>query len=464
METSIKHTRAKRATLNFVGDIAGDLFGILGSHFKTEYVNDINKLAANDEHLMLLLKNHTSILDASTNIIKKNQEELSFQGQQINAMTTKMHMLNDTIQIEIYFQSAASYILHELSEYEHKQDALLDVFFDSLKNHVNPDFITPNQLKQQVTIISDQLSNKFLVPEDNDLYKIIKLTPFIVGKTFFCHIKIPLFLNDNFQIYKIIQFPHIQNSKAFIVNNNNEFIISSLNRQHYQFMSRSDLQNCVNYKQNRVICFQPKQWFSNQFVTCAWNLFLQHHDAKCQYNQEPATDFWYELKNKNNWLFSVFSTIEFLTICGNTVSHHEIHGEGLLSLNPNCMLQNQFIQVHPHSSFNDSTNNFVLPKFTYNSSKLGVNNEISMAESHEYIRANLTQIQKMIEETRNQLHVPNKINKHDIHHYSISYLLLTLLICLVIIWYLKGKKSKPQILVTRSISMPNLSCGQNVTV
>lgn len=36
--------RSKRAVLDFVGDMAGDVFGVLGSKFKDEYGNDISRI------------------------------------------------------------------------------------------------------------------------------------------------------------------------------------------------------------------------------------------------------------------------------------------------------------------------------------------------------------------------------------------------------------------------------------
>lgn len=57
--------RSKRAVLNIIGDIAGDLFGILGSQFEEQYKYDISKLSQNENHLLKLLENHTSIMEST---------------------------------------------------------------------------------------------------------------------------------------------------------------------------------------------------------------------------------------------------------------------------------------------------------------------------------------------------------------------------------------------------------------
>lgn len=63
----------KRALLDVVGNIGRDLFGILDSRFQKEYVEDHTKLLKNNEHLMHLIRNQTSIIDSTLNIVKNNE-------------------------------------------------------------------------------------------------------------------------------------------------------------------------------------------------------------------------------------------------------------------------------------------------------------------------------------------------------------------------------------------------------
>lgn len=71
----ISHLRPKRAILNTVRNVANDLFGVMDSRFEKEYARTIGGLFANDEHLLQLLRNQTSVVDKTGNILKINEIE-----------------------------------------------------------------------------------------------------------------------------------------------------------------------------------------------------------------------------------------------------------------------------------------------------------------------------------------------------------------------------------------------------
>lgn len=91
--------REKRSipTLHCVGDIFGDLFGTLGSRFEQEYDHDLSKLIKNDEHLLLLMKNHTSILETTLNLVKNDEANLQKQNDHLNSLTESFKNFSNAI-------------------------------------------------------------------------------------------------------------------------------------------------------------------------------------------------------------------------------------------------------------------------------------------------------------------------------------------------------------------------------
>lgn len=71
-----KRERRGIPTLHLVGDVFSDLFGTLGSKFEQDYDRDLSKLIKNDKPLLLLMKNHTSILEATLNLVKHDEANL----------------------------------------------------------------------------------------------------------------------------------------------------------------------------------------------------------------------------------------------------------------------------------------------------------------------------------------------------------------------------------------------------
>lgn len=68
-----KHTtRTKRGLLNIVGNIANQLFGVLDNKFAEKYEEDIAMGTENQQYMLELMKNQTSITEATDNILKNN--------------------------------------------------------------------------------------------------------------------------------------------------------------------------------------------------------------------------------------------------------------------------------------------------------------------------------------------------------------------------------------------------------
>lgn len=208
-----KH-RSKRAVLNIVGNLASDVFGLLDSRFADEYTKDMKKLINNDEHLFMLLQNHTSIFESSIQFMMKDEIELEQHNKQINVLSKLINETMDNYEVFQYFDMGIIQLLQVISEYEHQQNAILEILTDSHKNHVNHYLFPPSEISKQIKLISESVRNKFLVPEGNDLYKIIQIIPYITERQLVFKITIPLFKLEEFHIYKIVSVPMIDKSSS----------------------------------------------------------------------------------------------------------------------------------------------------------------------------------------------------------------------------------------------------------
>lgn len=104
--------RSKRSipTLHFVGDVLGDVFGTLGSKFETKYANDISLVNKNEDHLLMLLKNHTSIMESSLNIIKQDESEIKKHTDAINSLTNVVELKANSLQFETKLNNFLTYL------------------------------------------------------------------------------------------------------------------------------------------------------------------------------------------------------------------------------------------------------------------------------------------------------------------------------------------------------------------
>lgn len=86
--------RQKTSAFNIIGNILYECFGVLDNRFEEMYAKDITQVTKNEEHLMQLMRNQTSVIDATVNILKKTNTELITQSQQINEMSETVKTFN----------------------------------------------------------------------------------------------------------------------------------------------------------------------------------------------------------------------------------------------------------------------------------------------------------------------------------------------------------------------------------
>ena len=65
--------RVKRSPFNIIGNIAHSLFGVLDTDYAEEMSKTINQAKGEQDHIISLLKNQTSIIDSTINVIKRDE-------------------------------------------------------------------------------------------------------------------------------------------------------------------------------------------------------------------------------------------------------------------------------------------------------------------------------------------------------------------------------------------------------
>lgn len=209
------HHINKRAVLDPVGNFFGDVFGILDSRFREEYQRDLRKLTANDEHLMLLMKNHTSVLESTLNIVKDGASTLALQNKHIVAMNNQIKTLKNSTEAELIFNNVMTYVKQLLFDLKTQQDAIIEILWHAEKKSINHNLFTPKQVKQQGEAIAQQIGSKFLVPREADIYRTAEVYPIRSGNQLIFKISIPLLNPQKFKIFKIIEVPRLYQNELW---------------------------------------------------------------------------------------------------------------------------------------------------------------------------------------------------------------------------------------------------------
>lgn len=450
--------RSKRAALNFVGNLLGDVFGLMDSRFEEQYLDNLQSISKNENYVVRLLKNQTSIMDSTMNVIKTTESELNYQSEHINKILARIENMTNREEAMQNFFILSLEMTDAMIRFESRQDAIIDIILDVKRNHVNADLITPDQLEQQINLIRAHIdSRKLFVAEDtHSIFKLMRISAVVGKKTLFFRISIPVLNIEKYKIFKIIPVPMEDLSEYAWIQVSERHLIVSWDLQKYNLMTVEQYDGCMKYTDNEVVCSGPKQMFPATKRTCEFDIFSRRYPTKgCSFKKSSKIDTWIET-GKNHWFFSLPNVSTLTSICGDKLSRHELHGCGLLTLKPNCILRGEFIQI---SALNDVGNMEItlppLPEIWNDNLAKPMRFQHHDFESHQL--NGTTNLTMRIHEMENRIQDPIRLNYHDIHHYGLIYLWI---ICSVIAFaFIIKKVGIPKV---KLVAMPNLPSAENV--
>lgn len=82
--------RTRRGLFNFVGSLHNFLWGTLDQNYAKEMSATIDKVKANEDELIKLIKTQTSIIESTKNLIKKTDQDIKDQFDSIGAKLNEL--------------------------------------------------------------------------------------------------------------------------------------------------------------------------------------------------------------------------------------------------------------------------------------------------------------------------------------------------------------------------------------
>lgn len=433
--------RSKRGIFNIVGNLASDLFGVLDDRDAAHYEQQIENLKLNNNHLLELIKNQTSIIDATVNVFKRRQQDIDqhwivFKGQLEQALESNDRNVN--------FLALSMHTLLLMSSFKDIQETLIEAVLDTHNQVVTTRLLTVQQLIGEVDLLTRSLPTEIMLPKIQDtddilaLYQLMTTKTKISGKYLIFELKIPLVYKEQYQIYKPISLP-TTNVPSIFIRPRMELLITDLHRRTYSSMSIYEWQKCTSVN-DLIICKLTHPIQQDEDAICEIQLLRQETmNRKCEVVEtktDLATDTWIQLQD-DRWLFSIQGGRTVSIVCKQQPLSTRLSNSGIVSLGPGCSLQGTAINIPARQLYLHKIYSSILP--TFNISTDATSTVLSHQErSYNFDNLtksmDLTQIQSEIrEELRNEA---NTLNFHDIHHYTLSYgllaLLLTIIICIVI--------------------------------
>uniref|UniRef100_A0A2A4IWQ1 Envelope fusion protein n=1 Tax=Heliothis virescens TaxID=7102 RepID=A0A2A4IWQ1_HELVI len=456
--------RVRRGLINAIGNIAGDLFGVLDERFAQQYKRDIGLIQANQKHIASLWKNQTSLIEAENNLLKRAEIAMNQQhkllNQHIVALEKATNVLKEDVQRNMVlnnFAIGAIIASNMMNNLRTMQNTLLDTITDIYHGRISLHLLTPTQISDELSTISSQLSKDVALPIDNvhsDLSKIYDLltvkTRMLEDYVMF-EIRLPLISRDKFEIFKIVPIPKYQDGNMITLVLVSDYISINIRKDSYITMTENDIKQCLVLS-TTYFCHSRKP----EYQMKEGDNLCQMGTSGCKTIIEPCSNYWIESNAINTYLYFCCNVCNVRTICTEAMTAHQLKGAGLINIGQGCLLRTDQLTIYPYK-VHSSEIKILLD--LYAPTIAPINDVINITlpqwplgnQSHNY----QTNLYQETEQLENRIHTlmqedqvlaeVEDVSYHDIHHYVMIYVIVGIIAITGVIFAIRKVRCRWQI-------------------
>lgn len=325
---------------------------------------------------MELFRNHTSILEATTTIIQKNEIEVQKQFESMSVTLKEITQAYEKAELQMseqkrqqVFQEIALQSLLMLIRYEQTQDTFIDLISDTQHGKVNPFILPPREILEQAKIIKNNIPKDLSIPGGNqqqnlmELYTSMTILTRTTESTLLFNVKIPLISNMNLQLFKIQPVPIRHLDEFIFIDPTTSYLLINLERNLYYPMEEIELLKYRDNNNGKYLCQQNHPLYKPESGICECEIKLLQHRKdiipSCKLRKMKPTRIWRQLAKSNQWIYGFEKEDTIDIICNNVLHSTIMKGVGILQLNEHCAIN------QPHVIIQSSTTHTTELKASY---------------------------------------------------------------------------------------------------
>lgn len=451
--------RQKRGLFNAVGSLSKTLFGTLDENDARAYDEKITKVQQNEDYLLHLIRNHTSIIETTVNIFNRTRSHIDEQfirlNHQLGMLNTSLNRIKEEImdnRVMLELENLATFTTILLIRHQASVDTLIDLLTELKHGKPHPSIITPKQIQEKLFEIQKHLPPTLSLPIsiNDNLFHIYQLTNSrtgILNNKIIFELTLPLPFMDQYQLYKVTALPTPHQNKFLYVQPSLEYLMIDLNREHYYTLNTIDLNNCFN-EDKTYLCQTIHPIFNEHSANNLCEIKLLNHATEipqeCEIKLIPKTNYWIQLSQPNSWIYVLKEQQILDTVCGNSIFPTKLKDSGIIEIKPNCHLRSKEFIIQSHNVNITQINDYYLPanNLTIDFKETELTRDISEIPTQIIKFYENDKLYELSEQISQQKHIESQnlpqSKIHTIHHYVISYTTLIILI-IFIIYFIKNK-------------------------
>lgn len=400
--------------------VAGIVTGIVGTtiynKIKNNEVNDmIEKAYSNEEHMLKLIQNQTSVVEGLTQFMKNQTQLVDTQFTQVvhNIDVIKTYMENQEQEISELlvnqkFNDITRQLILIILKVRKNEQKIKDVL---LSKNTNEILISDDQFQSEFKKIKPWLPKNQMLPRFKILYEIYKCSRkhIIVNRSsIVMRIEIPLLNTEFMEMIETIPVPAVFNQSIFYIEIKNKMMLHNVKKEQLLKLSQLNLNsnNCDSMNGEDFMCNSMPR--ISVLQSCEGNVFRNISNGNCRMKEEIGNEFWYKIDGRS-WIFSIGTLTEVNLHCHAYEEKLELSGSGILNVAENCHVITEKINLYSEIVSQIEHSHFVIPtidfKLKLTHKKLEKweqwnSNNISMK-----IEKDLEHLQRKIKEIKESSHI-----------------------------------------------------------
>ncbi len=316
---------------------------------------------------------------------------------------------------------------------------------------IPPTVITPKQMKQQLEIVANNIGTELMIPGDDQRGHISQLYTMLTAKVrvtkdiLIIKIMVPLVSREFYNLYHIVPVPFVNNKQLTAIIPSTQYIAVNLKQDHYYMLTKEDKQACKVFEDNELICNQNKPLFNIQgnVTQCEMAVMLDPKviHENCVMETIDKQQIWIELAAENNYLYTMRENMSLTEICGTKITRCTLAGSGILTIPKQCLIKVGSVELSSRNVIKGDVTPIMLVPHTNITETFpsGISTNNNIQNFAEIINnPEFETLTKAIQQQKKDADEP-LMNMHDIHQYTISYTLASIMIIILIVYLCKQR-------------------------
>lgn len=440
--------RSRRSLMDGGGAVLNYLIGTLDQNYAKNNDDNLAQLKNRQNFQSELLKNHTSILDNTVDLIQKDRNAIDEQVHMFNKHLQQIDFDIDSNELKAdltqHLAFVSTYTTLIFSRFRDTQISITNLLANTQNYASSVQSLMPTTMSEQIQFMEENLPPNVHLPKVNNkldvnlIYKTSDIQSTLIAKQILCEFQIPLLMNIDFQLFQALSIPTKGLEGYTYVKPEQENMLVSYDRNHITYLTPEELSHCHSLPDAKFICKDSNPIFNPTTTRFDCERKLLNHVSympeTCKIKKTIPGQYWIQL-SPNKYLFVLDKPQTVELICSRNISYSKLKNTGIVKIPPKCQIRTDEITLNAETTYINIKEESFVPSINISQVKLE-NTSQSIPFILKIGRNN------QLEDINNQLSIIKKSQEQEpavlLHfkqnnHYYLFALMLALMTILVII-------------------------------